>query len=115
MLDPQLEAMVLPLLHCVRSIARRELTRTVLLSACRIMYTLCKVRGYKTIVKFVPHEVHDLEPLVALLASISTDDHEAWQVHPSPCTPHRIYTPYPACCITMHARTHANACFRTRT
>ena len=66
-LDPSLESMVLPLLSCVRLISRHELSKAVLPSACRIMYSLCKVRGYKTIVKFVPHEVHDLEPLVALL------------------------------------------------
>lgn len=28
---------------------------------------LCKVRGYKTVIKFFPHEVSDLEPVVEML------------------------------------------------
>ena len=38
------------------------------------------MRGYKTIVRFVPHEVADLEPLVALLQSVPVDDYTSWQV-----------------------------------
>ena len=79
-LDQQLEAMVTPLLEAVRLVARGRSERGVLPHACRVMYALCKVRGYKTIVKFVPHEVADLEPLVALLASVHPADHASWQV-----------------------------------
>lgn len=32
-----------------------------------IINYICKVRGYKTVVKFFPHEVADLEPVVELL------------------------------------------------
>lgn len=28
---------------------------------------MCKVRGYKTVVKFFPHEVADMEPVVEML------------------------------------------------
>ncbi len=28
---------------------------------------MCKVRGYKTVLKFFPHEVADMEPVVELL------------------------------------------------
>ena len=79
-LDPQLEAMVTPLLEAVRKVSRGANPPAALPHACRVMYTLCKVRGYKTIVKFVPHEVQDLEPLVHLLAKQDKEDHEAWQV-----------------------------------
>ena len=79
-LDPQLEAMVTPLLEAVRQVARGRSERRALPHACRVMYTLCKVRGDKTIVKFVPHEVADLEPLVQLLASVEPADHASWQV-----------------------------------
>ena len=68
LLDQSLERMVTPLLEAVRAVARGKESDKVLPHACRVMYTLCKVRGYKTIVKFVPHEVADLEPLVHLLA-----------------------------------------------
>ena len=79
-LDPQLEAMVVPLLESVRLVARGGGSAAVLPHACRIFYTLCKVRGFKTIVKFVPHEVADLEPLVHLLAKYDVTDHDAWQI-----------------------------------
>jgi len=32
-----------------------------------IMCQMCKVRGYKTVVKFFPHEVSDMEQVVELL------------------------------------------------
>ena len=73
-------AKLLPLLDSVRRVARGTLDRAVLLPACRVMYSLCKVRGYKTIVKFVPHEVADLEPLVALLMSLDAADYASWQI-----------------------------------
>ena len=79
-LDPQLEAMVTPLLVSVRLVARGERSNAVLPHSCRVMYTLGKVRGYKTIVKFCPHEVADLEPLVHLLAKYPAEDCDSWQI-----------------------------------
>lgn len=32
-----------------------------------ILYIFCKVRGFKTIIKFFPHEVADLEPIFEYL------------------------------------------------
>jgi hypothetical protein len=32
-----------------------------------ILFNLCNVRGYKTVVKFFPHEAADLEPVVEML------------------------------------------------
>ena len=32
-----------------------------------VLTTLCKVRGYKTIIKFFPHEVSDMEQVTELL------------------------------------------------
>ena len=32
-----------------------------------IVNWMCKVRGYKTVIKFFPHEVADMEPVVELL------------------------------------------------
>ena len=32
-----------------------------------LLFNLCNVRGYKTVVKFFPHEVADMEPVVELL------------------------------------------------
>ena len=45
----------------------------------KVIYSLAKVRGYKTILHFFPHEVADLEPALALLQKQSMEDHETWE------------------------------------
>jgi len=57
-----------------------------------LVYTLCKVRGYKTVSKLFPHSVEDLEPTYKLLekfrdcartsepTTVNVDDHQP--VHP---------------------------------
>ncbi|RLN95357.1 hypothetical protein BBJ28_00014498 [Nothophytophthora sp. Chile5] len=45
----------------------------------QLIYHLCKVRGYKTVVKLLPHEVSDFEPTLQLLQSQDRDDHAAWE------------------------------------
>ena len=42
-----------------------------------ILYTLCKIRGYKTIVKFFPHEAADLEPCFYYLEGLNNNS--LWQ------------------------------------
>jgi hypothetical protein len=37
--------------------------KALVLAVCH----LCKVRGYKTVIKFFPHEVSDMEPVTELL------------------------------------------------
>lgn len=45
----------------------------------QLLYHLCKVRGYKTVVKVFPHEVADFEPTLHLLQSQDRTDHSAWE------------------------------------
>lgn len=45
----------------------------------KVIYSLAKVRGYKTILHFFPHEVADLEPALALLQKQSMEQHETWE------------------------------------
>ncbi len=40
-----------------------------------LMCHMCKVRGYKTVVKFFPHEVSDMEPVTELL---HFQDNQVW-------------------------------------
>jgi hypothetical protein len=42
----------------------------------RVIYALCKVRGYKVVVKHFPHEASHLEPALALLKAQRTDEYE---------------------------------------
>lgn len=53
-------------------------TTTRLVRLSRLLYTLCKVRGHKKVVRLFPHEVSDLEPVFHLLQAQDKDDHETW-------------------------------------
>ena len=44
-----------------------------------VVYNLCRCRGYKTVVKFFPHEVSDMEPLMCMLQSQDRMDHACWE------------------------------------
>lgn len=42
------------------------------------MHMLAKMRGYKRIVQYLPHEIADLEPVVGLLEQQNPKDVELW-------------------------------------
>lgn len=44
----------------------------------KYMYSLCKMRGYKKIVQYLPHEVNDFEPVLNLLARQNLKDVTTW-------------------------------------
>ena len=104
-LDASLEAMVTPIMGGFRQVVARHtehvaketsptptsptqstafpfgrFTSTRLIRLSRLLYTVCKVRGYKKVVRLFPHEVADLEPVFHLLQAQNTDDHETWHV-----------------------------------
>lgn len=45
----------------------------------QLVYLLCKTRGYKHVVRLLPHEVADLEPVVSLLLSQDPTQHDTWE------------------------------------
>lgn len=47
--------------------------------SCKLIYIVSKVRGFKTIIKYLPHEASDLELALSLLARESTDNISNWQ------------------------------------
>ena len=62
LLDPHLEGWLAQLFVPIKADDKVRLHHV-----CRAVYVLAKVRGYKTVVKFFPHEVRDLEPALELL------------------------------------------------
>lgn len=46
---------------------------------CELLYLLCKTRKYKSVVKFFPHEVADVEPALHALACQDSEDFDSWQ------------------------------------
>ena len=45
----------------------------------QLVYTLCRLRGAKTVTKFFSHEASDLEPVLYLLKSQDQKDFSTWQ------------------------------------
>ncbi|KAI9025982.1 tubulin folding cofactor D C terminal-domain-containing protein [Phycomyces nitens] len=45
----------------------------------KYIYLLTKTRGYKTIVKFMSHNVDDLEPVFEFLSSLDSKDNGSWE------------------------------------
>ncbi|KAJ1846529.1 hypothetical protein LPJ70_001994, partial [Coemansia sp. RSA 2708] len=83
-LDPYLERIVGQLMAVVReyvyayhdSMDRQlpiPISTTRLDGVFELLYTLCKVRGYKIILQFFPHAVADVEPVFATLWRYSAD------------------------------------------
>ncbi|KAF0928817.1 hypothetical protein E2562_010685 [Oryza meyeriana var. granulata] len=72
LLEPYLENIISPLMLLVRSKTMELGAGTdellgIIKPLCIIIYTLVTVCGYKSVIKFFPHQVSDLEPAVALL------------------------------------------------
>jgi hypothetical protein len=109
LLDPHMEGLVVPLMRRVRAHRDRSVAGSsepeedaFVLAIFRLLYTLCKVRGYKTVgtslhcaalphiffchraslvltslvcsstVRFFPHEIIDLEPTFSYIVSHSS-------------------------------------------
>nr|CAB3494231.1 unnamed protein product [Digitaria exilis] len=77
LLEPYLENIVSPLMSLVRSKtmelgASTDELLDIIKPLCIIIYTLVTVCGYKSVIKFFPHQVSDLELAVALLEKCHT-------------------------------------------
>ncbi|XP_061363955.1 tubulin-folding cofactor D [Gastrolobium bilobum] len=72
LLEPYLESIVSPLMYIIRSrtielgVASDEILE-IIKPICIIIYSLVTVCGYKSVIKFFPHQVSDLELAVSLL------------------------------------------------
>lgn len=72
LLEPYLETIVSPLMNIIRSrtielgTASDEILE-IIKPICIIVYSLVTVCGYKSVIKFFPHQVSDLELAVSLL------------------------------------------------
>ena len=75
LLDPHLEM----LLNLMIQNVRKETEIKILHATTQLMSHLFKVRGSKIVVKFLPHEVEDLERVVGLLQDQDPNDPVNWE------------------------------------
>ncbi|KAF9165644.1 hypothetical protein DFQ26_009656 [Actinomortierella ambigua] len=89
LLDPFLEGMVRPLvtpiqkmIHLVNEGGERqgEPMNANGNEVFRMLYIVTKTRGFKTVVKFLPHEVADFEPTFAFFCKQNRNDHVNWEI-----------------------------------
>lgn len=82
-IDPHLRGLISPLVSCflsnldeiqrLRSLSTKVSGRTIPVwqAICRLLYTLCKVRGQKVIVQFLNNEPKYLEPMLAAYGALT--------------------------------------------
>jgi len=81
-LDTILDAFVTPIMRFLQVYVKKAVSAqafevpTEVKALFLVMCQLCKVRGYKTVVKFFPHEVCDMEQVVELLHFQATPEVE---------------------------------------
>ncbi|XP_012658670.1 tubulin-specific chaperone D isoform X1 [Otolemur garnettii] len=76
LLDPHLEWMMNLLLDIVQD---KTSPASLIHLAFKFLYIITKVRGYKVVLRLLPHEVADVEPVLDLITSQNPKDHETWE------------------------------------
>ncbi|KAG2210327.1 hypothetical protein INT47_003312 [Mucor saturninus] len=79
LLDPSLESMIEPVMARLRQAVDKDVKPETTLILFRFLYFLTKTRGFKTIVKFMSHEVTDLEPVFEFLSAMDFSATELWE------------------------------------
>jgi len=75
LLDPHLESILSIMVNQIRG----EVKPSLLHATTQLMAHLFKVRGPKVVVKYLPHEVEDLEMVVSLLCEQDSNDNKSWE------------------------------------
>ncbi|KAI9308157.1 tubulin folding cofactor D C terminal-domain-containing protein [Cunninghamella echinulata] len=80
LLDPYLERLVEPIMLCLRDkIQQRPIQAEKTHGLFKYLYHLTKTRGYKTVVKFMSHEVTDLEMVFDFLSNLDSSNNNYWE------------------------------------
>ncbi|XP_046352911.2 tubulin-specific chaperone D-like [Haliotis rufescens] len=76
LIDPHLESLLLQLLNQARN---PDTPVPVVHLAFKYIYLITKMRGFKIVVRLLPHEVVDVEPVLALLKLQDPHDFKNWE------------------------------------
>lgn len=78
LLDPHLSLIIEPCITLLKSLLTADVCEKLDKDFCnrvgpifKILYIMCKTRGYKTIVKFFTHEASDLEPILEFTEAVA--------------------------------------------
>ncbi|PKI84620.1 hypothetical protein MVES1_001867 [Malassezia vespertilionis] len=75
LLDPYLDRLISPSAQALQVLIQRQdpleqEKRETVWRYCRLIYAYTKVRGYKIVMRFLPHDVADMQPLIAWLQQL---------------------------------------------
>ncbi|KAK7003235.1 tubulin-specific chaperone D [Biomphalaria glabrata] len=76
LIDPYLEEFLVSLLEIGKKLTT---PKPVSKQVFTYLYLITKMRGFKYVVKLLPHEVSDMEPLLTLIELQDPNDHELWE------------------------------------
>ncbi|OWF45618.1 tubulin-specific chaperone D-like [Mizuhopecten yessoensis] len=76
LIDSHLESLMTQILDIVRDVKSPP---ALIHLAFKYLYLITKMRGYKIIVRQFPHEVADVEPVLALISQQDPEDHQTWE------------------------------------
>ncbi|KAF5397755.1 tubulin-specific chaperone D [Paragonimus heterotremus] len=76
LLDPYLERLISECLTVVHTSVEKP---KAFHFAFRVLYLMVKTRGYKSIIRLMPHTVDDVEPTLNLLVAQDINDLQTWQ------------------------------------
>jgi len=83
LIDPFLAEIFEKLIDLIKANMKYNATSThtdqIVHEAFKYMHTLAKMRGFKKIVQYLPHEVNDFEPILDLLNRQDMKDTDNWQ------------------------------------
>ena len=77
LIDPYLQEIFEKLIDKIKY-ALKENKEELIDEVFKYMYTLTKMRGFKTVVQFLPHEINDMEPVLGLLARQKIENSDNW-------------------------------------
>lgn len=77
LLDPHIPELLSHLFKYIRQEPAVEVTLSN--EAYKYIYQICKVRSYKVFVKFLPHELSDLDFTLRSLSQTNVNDNENWE------------------------------------
>ena len=77
LLGPKLSSLTSRLIELIRKYKNDSKERTNL--AFTLLYLITKVRGFKTVVRYLPHEVSDVEPVLNHIAQFKPHESNDWE------------------------------------
>ena len=80
LLDAHIEKLVTPCLARLRNTPDLVPPTRYIVYSCRFIFLLAKVRGTKSIIRWFPHEVSDLEPILLALEQQDPNNVGEWEV-----------------------------------